>query len=74
MKGISTDSWNSQCDLEGENGKGWDWLVYPQYLVQGPPENTEHVRKILHVVVVALEEQVFHISSFISKSPKLESL
>lgn len=29
------------------------------YLVQGPPKNTEHVSKIFHVVVVALEEQVF---------------
>lgn len=44
------------------------------YLVQSPPKNTENVSKIFSVVVVALEEQIFHISSLISNSPKLESL
>lgn len=41
--------------------------------MQNPPKNTEHVSKIFPVVVVALEEQIFHVSSLISNSPKLES-
>lgn len=43
-------------------------------LVHGPPKNTECASKIFRVIVAALEEQIFHISSLISDSSKLESL